>query len=75
MRASELVALGRQAQRILSDPNITEPERLAKWQALLDVPDRYDAVQDARSEARYEDDPMAEKDDAWRETLPEKGCG
>ena len=37
--------------------------------------DLYDAVQDARSEARYEDDPTAERDDLWRETLPEKGCG
>lgn len=29
--------------------------------------DPYDAVQDARSEALYEEDPQAEKDDEWRE--------
>lgn len=36
-------------------------------------PDAYDRVRDAESEARYEVDPQAERDDLWKETLPEKG--
>ena len=38
-------------------------------------PDPVDAEKDARSEARYEVDPQAEKDDVWRETNPAKGSG
>ena len=37
--------------------------------------ENYDAIKDAKSEARYVDDPQAENDSQWRETLPEKGCG
>jgi hypothetical protein len=40
----------------------------------VDVYDVYDALRDAESESRYEDDPQAEVDTDWRETLPATGC-
>jgi hypothetical protein len=36
--------------------------------------DRYDALRDAVSDSRYEDDPRVEDDTVWREQLPESGC-
>ena len=36
--------------------------------------DLYDAARDAVSEARYTDNPQAENDSQWRDTLLAKGC-
>ena len=48
----------------------------AKGRATLPDPDvLYDRMKDARSEARYTEDPQAEVDSKWRDVFPEAGCG
>ena len=60
-------------QRAKGRVTMGDPDALRK-RLLENHPDPVDAARDAKSEALYEDDPGEEKDDAWRETLPEKGC-
>ena len=61
-------------QRAKGRVTMGDPDALRK-RLLENHPDPVDAARDAKSEARYEDDPGEEKDDAWRETLPAKGLG
>lgn len=74
--------LGDYERHILGEDRRIDPEAWAERQ--LDGGDRarkssrenhpepYDRMRDDKLD--FPDDPMAERDDEWRETLPAKGC-